>query len=56
MLPELNEEVVRHRIARRIALDLEDGSCVNLGIGIPTLVSDYLPEGVTLILIGRAHV
>ena len=49
-LPELEEELVRHRIARRIALDLEDGSCVNLGIGIPTLVSDYLPKGVTLIL------
>ena len=50
MLPELNEEVVRHRIAKRIALDLEDGSFVNLGIGIPTLVSDYLPEGMTLLL------
>ena len=50
MLPELDEELVRHRIARRIALDLEDGSSVNLGIGIPTLISDYLPEGVTLIL------
>ena len=50
MLPELSEEQVRHRIARRIALDLEDGSFVNLGIGIPTLVSDYLPEGTTLLL------
>jgi 3-oxoacid CoA-transferase subunit B/acetate CoA/acetoacetate CoA-transferase beta subunit len=50
MLPELDEERVRHRIARRIALDLEDGSCVNLGIGIPMLVSDYLPKGVTLLL------
>lgn len=50
MLPELNEELVRHRIAKRIALDLEDGSFVNLGIGIPTLVSDYLPEGMTLLL------
>ncbi|MDO4786538.1 MAG: 3-oxoacid CoA-transferase subunit B [Fretibacterium sp.] len=50
MLPELSEEQVRHRIAKRIALDLEDGSFVNLGIGIPTLVSDYLPEGMTLLL------
>ena len=50
MLPELSEEQVRHRIARRIALDLEDGSFANLGIGIPTLVSDYLPEGTTLLL------
>ena len=43
MLPVLDEEVVRHRIAKRIALDFEDGAVVNLGIGIPTLVSDYLP-------------
>ena len=45
MLPVLDEEIVRIRIAKRIALDLEDGSVVNLGIGIPTLVSDYVPEG-----------
>ena len=45
MLPVLDEELVRIRIAKRIALDLEDGSVVNLGIGIPTLVSDYVPEG-----------
>ena len=42
MLPELSEELVRHRIARRIALDLEDGSFVNLGIGIPTLVANHV--------------
>lgn len=46
MLPVLDEEVIRHRIAKRIALDFEDGVVVNLGIGIPTLVSDYLPEDV----------
>ena len=50
MLPVLDEEVVRHRIAKRIALDFEDGAVVNLGIGIPTLVSDYLPEGVHVML------
>ncbi|PIE54333.1 MAG: succinyl-CoA--3-ketoacid-CoA transferase [Dethiosulfovibrio peptidovorans] len=50
MLPELNEKLMRCRIARRIALDLENGNIVNLGIGIPTLVSDYLPEGVSLLL------
>jgi len=50
MLPVLDEEVIRHRIAKRIALDFEDGSVVNLGIGIPTLVSDYLPEDVHVLL------
>jgi len=33
----------RARIARRVARELPDGSLVNLGIGLPTLVADYLP-------------
>ncbi len=49
MLPVLDEELIRHRIAKRIALDLENGSVVNLGIGIPTLVSDYIPEEVDVV-------
>lgn len=49
MLPELSEDQVRQRIARRIALEFEDGDVVNLGIGIPTLVSDYIPEGTRII-------
>jgi 3-oxoacid CoA-transferase subunit B len=37
-------------IAKRIAQELKDGMYVNLGIGIPTLVSNYIPEGMTVIL------
>ncbi len=44
MLPELDEKIIRERIAKRIALEFEEGDVVNLGIGIPTLVSDYIPE------------
>ncbi|MCX6209355.1 MAG: CoA transferase subunit B [Bacteroidetes bacterium] len=37
-------------IAQRIAKELKDGMYVNLGIGIPTLVANYIPEGMTVIL------
>ncbi|WP_374722231.1 3-oxoacid CoA-transferase subunit B [Peribacillus tepidiphilus] len=37
-------------IARRAAQALEDGNIVNLGIGIPTLVADYVPEGIEVFL------
>lgn len=37
-------------IARRIAKELKNGMYVNLGIGIPTLVSNFIPEGITVIL------
>lgn len=37
-------------IARRIARELQDGMYVNLGIGIPTLVANYIPEGVSIML------
>ncbi|OUO95226.1 3-oxoacid CoA-transferase subunit B [Cloacibacillus sp. An23] len=50
MLPELSENEARVRIARVIASELEDGALVNLGIGIPQLVPDYLPDGVRVIL------
>ncbi len=42
----LNDEQKRERIARRISLELRDGYYVNLGIGMPTLVANYVPEGI----------
>ena len=50
MLPELNEKEARERIAGRIAADLEDGALVNLGIGIPQLIPNFMPEGVNIFL------
>ena len=35
-------------IARRVALELHDRTLVNLGIGLPTLVSRYVPHGITV--------
>jgi 3-oxoacid CoA-transferase subunit B len=40
----------RERIVKRIARDLRDGFYVNLGIGLPTLVANYVPEGVEVVL------
>ena len=49
MLLELDEEQARNRIARRIAMEFRTGDVVNLGIGIPTLVSDFIPETVQIV-------
>ena len=40
----------KNQIARRIASELKDGFYVNLGIGIPTLVANYIPEGIDVVL------
>lgn len=40
----------KHQIAQRIARELQDGFYVNLGIGIPTLVANYVPKGMNIVL------
>src|ERR1041384_4734791 len=40
----------KDQIAQRIAQELRDGYYVNLGIGIPTLVANYIPKGMTVML------
>lgn len=45
----MKERLSREAVAMRIARELFDGAVVNLGIGIPTMVSSFVPEGMTVI-------
>ena len=42
--------LTKEQIATRIAKEVKDGSYVNLGIGIPTLVANYIPKGINVVL------
>jgi acetate CoA/acetoacetate CoA-transferase beta subunit len=46
----MDSKMAKEFIAKRIAKELKDGDVVNLGIGLPTMVANYIPEGVNVIL------
>lgn len=46
----MDKQQIKEFIAKRVAQELKDGDVVNLGIGLPTLVSNYVPEGVDVTL------
>lgn len=48
MLQDAN--LIKETIARRVAKELQNGQLVNLGVGLPTMVANYLPEGVHIVL------
>ena len=49
----MDKAKIKEVIAKRVAQEFHDGDVVNLGIGIPTLATNYLPDGVTVWLEGE---
>lgn len=46
----MDRDKIKGYIAKRVAKELKDGDVVNLGIGLPTLIPNYLPEGMDITL------
>ena len=46
----MDKNQIRETIARRAALEIQDGNVVNLGIGLPTLIANYIPNEMDVIL------
>jgi acetate CoA/acetoacetate CoA-transferase beta subunit len=46
----LDKNQIRETIAKRVALEFRDGNLVNLGIGLPTLVTNYIPKNIEIII------
>jgi 3-oxoacid CoA-transferase B subunit len=46
----MDKMAIKHLIARRVAQELQDGDVVNLGIGLPTLVGNFVPSDITIFL------
>lgn len=49
-MEELTKEKIKEIIAKRVAKEFKNGDVVNLGIGFPTEVANYIPEGIDVIL------